>query len=130
MKPLFWNIRLPDSRSVLSLAKRFWGFTVLAYQLVQLVRRRLQESGIVVNGSWRTLRDIMSTQSRVTASFRRADGKALHVRKATQAEPEQMYQYSGMKSKIIKTIFKNLSSRFVIRNIPPAYVYTCNEHQD
>ncbi|MDD5321490.1 MAG: hypothetical protein PHD43_12910 [Methylococcales bacterium] len=74
-------------------------FTVLAYQLVQLVRRRLQESDLNVNGSWRTLRDIMSTQCRVTASFRCADGKALHVRKATRAEPELMYQYSGMKSK-------------------------------
>jgi len=62
----------------------------LAYQLVQLIRRRLQESGIDVNSSWRTLRDIMSTQCRVTASFRRADDKALHVRKATRAEPEQM----------------------------------------
>lgn len=41
-----------------------------------------------------------------------------------------MYQYSGMKSNIIKSTFKNLSSRLVFRNIPPAYVYTCNEQQD
>jgi len=56
--------------------------TVLAYQLVQLIRRRLKENGIDVNGNWCTLREIMSTQCRVTASFRRADGKALHVRKS------------------------------------------------
>ena len=72
--------------------------TVLAYQLVQLIRRRIQESGIDVNGSWRTLREIMSTQCRVTASFRRADGKALHVRKATRAEPEQVAIYRALKA--------------------------------
>lgn len=41
-----------------------------------------------------------------------------------------MYQYSGVKSKIIKSTFKNISRSFVLRNIPPAYVYTCNEHLD
>jgi len=71
--------------------------TVLAYQLVQLIRRRLKESGSDGNGSWRILREIMSTQCRVTASFRRADGKALHVRKATRAEPEQMAIYRALK---------------------------------
>ena len=40
---------------------------------------------------------IMSTQCRVTANFRRADGKALHIRKATRAEPEQMAIYSALK---------------------------------
>jgi transposase len=71
--------------------------TVLAYQFVQLIRRRLKESGCDLNSSWRTLREIMSTQCRVTASFRRADGKALHVRKATRAEPEQMAIYHALK---------------------------------
>jgi hypothetical protein len=71
--------------------------TVLACQLVQLIRRRLKESDINANSSWRTLREIMSTQCRVTASFRRADGKALHVRKATCAEPEQMAIYRALK---------------------------------
>jgi transposase len=71
--------------------------TVLAYQLVQLIRRSLQESGIDFNSSWRTLREIMSSQCRVTASFRRADGKTLHVRKATRAEPEQMAIYRALK---------------------------------
>ncbi len=35
--------------------------------------------------------------SELTASFRRADGKALHVRKATRAEPEQMAIYRALK---------------------------------
>ena len=42
--------------------------TVLAYQFVQLIRRRLKESDSHANSSWRTLRQIMRTQSRVTAS--------------------------------------------------------------
>ena len=71
--------------------------TVLAYQFVQLIRRRLKASDSNANSSWRTLREIMSTQCRVTASFRRADGKALHVRKATRAEPEQMTIYHALK---------------------------------
>jgi len=71
--------------------------TVLAYQFVQLIRRRLKQSDSNASSSWRTLREIMSTQCRVTASFRRADGKALHVRKATRAEPEQMAIYRALK---------------------------------
>ena len=43
--------------------------TVLAYQLVQLIRRRLKESGSNANSSWRTLREIMSTQCRSNRQF-------------------------------------------------------------
>jgi hypothetical protein len=44
--------------------------TVLAYQFVQIIRRQLQEHGI--QGRWSSLRDILSVQRRVTASFQRA----------------------------------------------------------
>ena len=56
--------------------------TVIAYQLVQVIRRRLRESG--ETASWTTLRRILEGQQRVTATFRRADGRTLHVRKATR----------------------------------------------
>lgn len=62
--------------------------SVLAYQLVQLIRRRLRAQGI--SERWSTLRDILAGQCRVTATFRRADGRTLHVRKATRAEPAQL----------------------------------------
>jgi hypothetical protein len=62
--------------------------TVLAYQFVQIIRRRLQAQGITER--WSTLRAILATQCRVTATFRRPDGRALHVRKATQPEPAQL----------------------------------------
>ncbi len=52
--------------------------TVLAYQFVQTIRR------------------ILAGQCRVTASFRRTDGRALHVRKATQAEPDQAAIYRAL----------------------------------
>ena len=61
---------------------------VLAYQFVQLIRRRLRAQGI--SERWSTLRDLLAGQCRVTASFCRADGRTLHVRKATRAEPAQL----------------------------------------
>jgi transposase len=70
--------------------------TVLAYQLVQLIRRRLHEHDI--HDSWASLRETLNGQVRVTATFRRPDGRALHVRKATQPEPgqRQIYQALGV----------------------------------
>ena len=68
--------------------------TVLAYQFVQIIRRHLKKSGIDL--SWNSIRQIMAGQCRVTASFRRADGRALHVRKATRAEPEQLAIYRAL----------------------------------
>ena len=68
--------------------------TVIAYQLVQIIRRRLAASG--ETASWTTLRQILQGQHRVTATFRRKDGRTLHVRKATQAEPQQLKIYSAL----------------------------------
>ena len=65
--------------------------TVIAYQLVQVIRRRLAErgDGPIRSASWTTLRRILGGRQRVTATFKRADGRTLHVRKATRAEPKQ-----------------------------------------
>ena len=68
--------------------------TVLAYQLVQVIRRRLGAQG--EHSSWQTLRSILGGQQRVTCTFRRADGSTLHVRKATQAEPDQRAIYDAL----------------------------------
>jgi transposase len=62
--------------------------TVLAYQFVQILRRTLRDHGI--EGSWTTLRRVMSGQVRVTATFRQPEGRALHIRKATR--PEGVHQ--------------------------------------
>jgi hypothetical protein len=68
--------------------------TVLAYQFVQLIRRHLHAQGI--NDSWARLRETLAGQVRVTATFRRPDGRALHVRKATEAETGQMTIYQAL----------------------------------
>lgn len=68
--------------------------TTLAYQAVQLIRRKLKESGI--HESWGSLRETLGTQIRITATFEQSDGKTLHVRQASQLEEK------------LKTIYKKL----------------------
>ena len=68
--------------------------TVIAYQLVQVIRTRLRAHGH--HASWSTLRRILDGQQRVTATFRRPDGRTLHVRTTTQAEPEQRAIYDAL----------------------------------
>ena len=60
--------------------------TVLAYQVVQVIRARLRGHGL--HHGWSRLREILSVQQRVTATFRQRDGRTLHVRKATVPDPE------------------------------------------
>jgi transposase len=59
--------------------------TVLAYQLVQIIRQKLQNADLSL--SWSRLREILTVQRRVTATFQQRDGRTLHIRKATTAEP-------------------------------------------
>ncbi len=68
--------------------------SVLAYQVVQTLRRQLKEQGI--HESWSRLRETLSVQRRVTVSFRRRDGHTLHVRKSTVAEPELKAIYEAL----------------------------------
>ena len=68
--------------------------TVLAYQCVQFLRMKLKAAGI--HDSWATLREILSGQRRVTATFKQRDGRTLNVRKATVAEPALMAIYRAM----------------------------------
>jgi len=61
--------------------------SVLAYHLVHTIR--LQLNGCGIHLSWEGLRRELSGQDRVTVELKRADGKTVHVRKATRAEPRQ-----------------------------------------
>ena len=81
--------------------------TMIAYQLVQVIRTRLRQAG--EKASWTTLRRILEGQQRITATCRRTDGETLHVRKATCAEPPQQAIYDALgigpaPGKIRKTI--------------------------
>lgn len=68
--------------------------TVLAYQAVQALRHQLKAHGI--HDSWRTLRETFSVQQRVTATFKQRDGRILHVRKTTIAEPKLAKLYDAL----------------------------------
>jgi len=68
--------------------------TVLAYQLVQAIRRKLEAAG--QHMSWMRLREILSVQQRVTATFQQRDGRTLHVRKTTSAEPGLRKLYDAL----------------------------------
>lgn len=68
--------------------------TVLAYQMVQTIRRKLAAKGEPL--SWSGLRAVLSVQQRVTATFRQRDGRTLHVRKATVAEPALRQIYDAL----------------------------------
>jgi hypothetical protein len=73
--------------------------TVLAYQCVQLIRTQLKNQA-QINDSWETLRKTLQGQRRTTTSMRRADGRMLHVRKTSKAEPElaRIYQVLGIEA--------------------------------
>ena len=68
--------------------------TVLAYQCVQVLRLQLGKAGI--HESWSSLRSTLSVQRRVTASMRRKDGRTVHVRKSTVAEPALASIYKAL----------------------------------
>ena len=68
--------------------------TVLAYQCVQVIRKTLK--AVAIHDSWATLRNTMAVQQRVTASMQRSDGRSVHVRKSTKAEPALMRIYQAL----------------------------------
>ena len=68
--------------------------TLLAYHLVHTLRLQLKAGDI--HDSWQTLRGKMETQQRITAVFRCKNGKTVHLRKSTRAEPEQKQIYDAL----------------------------------
>ena len=63
--------------------------TVIAYQLVQVIRKRLKQRGD--SSSWTTLRRILEGQQRVTVGV----GTGGPLRKATRAETDHKAIYDG-----------------------------------
>jgi transposase len=68
--------------------------TLIAYHLVQTLRCQLKAKNI--NDSWQTIRRKMENQQRVTVILQREDGKTIHLRKATKAEPQQSVIYKAL----------------------------------
>ena len=69
--------------------------TVLAYQLVQVIRKRLRAAGL--HSSWTTLRRILRRQVRATNVFKRKDGRTLHVRTSSQPDTELRAIYDALR---------------------------------
>ena len=68
--------------------------SVLAYHLVHTIRFQLKAAGIHL--SWEGVRRALAGQDRVTVTLKRADGKTVHIRKATRAEPRQQVIYDAL----------------------------------
>jgi hypothetical protein len=70
---------------------------IVAYQLVQAIRCGLKQEKI--NYSWSRIRDIMSSQTMVTARMKLENKDSLILRNATRAKIEQAKIYSSLKFK-------------------------------
>lgn len=70
--------------------------TVLAYQLVQVIRLRLREHG--ERSRWTTLREIFAQQIRATIVMDKPDGRKVYVRKTAQpsVELQSLYEAIGI----------------------------------
>ena len=68
--------------------------TVLAYQCVQVLRMKLRAAGIA--DSWAVLRETLSVQRRTTMSVNRRDGRTIHVRRSSDAEPALLKIYNAL----------------------------------
>jgi len=87
--------------------------TLLAYHLVHTLRYQLKQQGIHL--SWDSIRNIMSTQQRMTITLPTDDHKTIHLRTTTKAEvrQKQIYNALGIKPDLIgkyKTVIDNKKS--------------------
>jgi len=70
---------------------------IVAYQLVHAIRRVLKENGI--NHGWRRIRDIMSSQTVVTARMKLENMDSLILRNTTRPNMEQQKIYRSLNFK-------------------------------
>jgi len=70
---------------------------IVAYQLVHAIRHAIKEKGI--NHSWRRIRNIMSSQTMVTARMKLENRDSLILRNTTRPNMEQSKIYSALKFK-------------------------------
>ena len=68
--------------------------STLAYHVMQTILYQLDQANIHIR--WETLRMIMSSQTRVTTSFKNDKGKTIHVRSTTSSEPIHREIYAAL----------------------------------
>jgi len=71
--------------------------TLLAYHLVHTLRYQFKQQGIYL--SWDSIRNLMSTQQRITITLPTDDHKTIHLRTTTQAEARQKQLYAALSIK-------------------------------
>lgn len=71
--------------------------TLLAYHLVHALRYQLKQQGIHL--SWESIRNIMSTQQRITITLPTDDNKVIHLRATGRPEVRQKQIYDALKIK-------------------------------
>lgn len=69
--------------------------TLLAYSIIHTIRYKLKRRGI--HYSWGRIREILSTQVRVTTSMKCRDGSTIYIRQSTQPTEKQKEIYSALK---------------------------------
>jgi hypothetical protein len=74
---------------------------------VQVVRKTLK--AVAIHDSWSILRATMFVEQRVTASMQRSDGRTIHMRMSTKAEPALMRIYPALGISAAPGAPKNLS---------------------
>lgn len=68
--------------------------SVLAYHLLAGIQRELRQKGISYR--WETIRNRLSTQTRVTASLTNNKGERIHIRQTTDPEPFHFEIYRAL----------------------------------
>ena len=76
--------------------------SILAYHLLAGIQRELRQKGIFYR--WETIRNRLSTQTRVTASLTNDKGERIHLRQTTDPEPFhfEIYRALGLPLKPLK----------------------------
>ena len=85
--------------------------TVIAYHILNAIRTELHSAGIRMK--WKTIRQLLSNQVRITTSMTTKNSKRIFIRDTSEAEPFQrkIYRALNIKAKPLgrkKIIMKNL----------------------
>lgn len=68
--------------------------SLLAYHLLHTIRYQLKQKNI--HASWETIRDILSTQCRITSSMKLENGKVVQIRKTSSPDARQITIYQAL----------------------------------
>ncbi len=68
--------------------------SILAYHLLHTIRHQLKLQNI--DSSWQTIRQIFSTQVRITTTMQLENNKLLSIRRTSKATPEQVVIYKSL----------------------------------